>query len=242
MRSHLTDYGFQFNKISLYCDNKSVIALCCNNVQYSRAKHIDVRYHFIKERVENGIVELYFVRMEYQLADIFTKSLPRERFNFLIEKFVIHVKVMKWYDYGYLEENEVQREDQQLYKFREGDFPRLNLRDIEDMLLLLVKKKLSNLEIDVIYDLNMALWMSDITNMTQYTAYKNPQGIIYLDKFKRNKLMRSDELYKFCDGTLTSVRRVFHDIASSLEMDYFLKRRWSKSDKKMSRIMIKAID
>ncbi|GKA18337.1 retrovirus-related pol polyprotein from transposon TNT 1-94 [Tanacetum coccineum] len=86
MRSQLTDYGFQFNKIPLYCDNKSVIALCCNNVQHSRAKHIDVRYHFIKEQVENGIVELYFVRTEYQLADIFTKPLPRERFNFLIEK------------------------------------------------------------------------------------------------------------------------------------------------------------
>ncbi|GJT17619.1 retrovirus-related pol polyprotein from transposon TNT 1-94 [Tanacetum coccineum] len=74
------------SRIPLYCDNKSVIALCCNNVQHSRAKHIDVRYHFIKEQVENGIVELYFVWTEYQLADIFTKPLPRERFNFLIEK------------------------------------------------------------------------------------------------------------------------------------------------------------
>ncbi|GJV17931.1 retrovirus-related pol polyprotein from transposon TNT 1-94 [Tanacetum coccineum] len=86
MRSQLTDYGFQFHKIPLYCDNKSAIALCCNNVQHSRAKHIDVCYHFIKEQVENGIVELYFVRTEYQLADIFTKPLPRDRFNFLIEK------------------------------------------------------------------------------------------------------------------------------------------------------------
>nr|GEU49633.1 retrotransposon protein, putative, Ty1-copia subclass [Tanacetum cinerariifolium] len=82
----LTDYGFQFNKIPLYCDNKSVIALYCNNVQHSRAKHIDVRYHFIKEQVENGIVELYFVQTEYQLVNIFTKPLPRERFNFLIDK------------------------------------------------------------------------------------------------------------------------------------------------------------
>nr|GEW21459.1 hypothetical protein [Tanacetum cinerariifolium] len=80
------DYGFQFNKIPLYCDNKSAIALCCNSVQHSRAKHIDVRYHFIKEQVENEIVKLYFIRTEYQLADIFTKPLPRERFNFLIEK------------------------------------------------------------------------------------------------------------------------------------------------------------
>nr|GEW20305.1 copia protein [Tanacetum cinerariifolium] len=86
MQSQLTDYGFTFNKIPLCCNNKSVIALCCNNVQHLRAKHIDVRYHFIKERVENRIVGLYFVRTEYQLADIFTKPLPRERFNFLIEK------------------------------------------------------------------------------------------------------------------------------------------------------------
>ncbi|GJU21000.1 retrovirus-related pol polyprotein from transposon TNT 1-94 [Tanacetum coccineum] len=60
MRSQLTDYGFQFNKILLYYDNTSAIALCCNNVQYSREKHIDVRCHFIKEQVKNGIVELYF--------------------------------------------------------------------------------------------------------------------------------------------------------------------------------------
>ncbi|GJW64367.1 hypothetical protein Tco_0116251 [Tanacetum coccineum] len=50
------------------------------------AKHIDVHYHFKKEQVENGIVELYFVRTEYQLVDIFTKPLIQDRFNFLIEK------------------------------------------------------------------------------------------------------------------------------------------------------------
>ncbi|GJX19613.1 retrovirus-related pol polyprotein from transposon TNT 1-94 [Tanacetum coccineum] len=58
------DYGFQFDKIPQYCDNKSAIALCCNNVQHSRAKHIDVHYHFIKEQLESGIMELYFVQTE----------------------------------------------------------------------------------------------------------------------------------------------------------------------------------
>nr|GEW58937.1 hypothetical protein [Tanacetum cinerariifolium] len=60
------------------------IALCCNNVQHSKSKHIDIRYHFIKEHVENGVIELYFVNTEYQLADIFTKALGRERIKFLI--------------------------------------------------------------------------------------------------------------------------------------------------------------
>ncbi|GKA15012.1 retrovirus-related pol polyprotein from transposon TNT 1-94 [Tanacetum coccineum] len=86
MRSQLTNYGLVFNKIPMYCDNKSAIALCCNNVQHSRSKHIDIRYHCIKEQVENRVVELYFVRTEYQLADIFTKALGRERLDFLINK------------------------------------------------------------------------------------------------------------------------------------------------------------
>ncbi|GJZ44602.1 retrovirus-related pol polyprotein from transposon TNT 1-94 [Tanacetum coccineum] len=77
MRSQLTDYDLGFNKILMYCDNKSAIALCYNNVQHSRSKHIDIRFHFIKEQVENGVVELYFVNTEYQLADIFTKTVGR---------------------------------------------------------------------------------------------------------------------------------------------------------------------
>ncbi|GKA64311.1 retrovirus-related pol polyprotein from transposon TNT 1-94 [Tanacetum coccineum] len=84
MRSQLTDYGFAFNKIPLYCDNHNAIALCCNNVQHSRSKHIDIRHHFIREQVEKGVVELYFVTMDYQLANIFIKALPRERFDFLL--------------------------------------------------------------------------------------------------------------------------------------------------------------
>ncbi|GKB56682.1 hypothetical protein Tco_0912868 [Tanacetum coccineum] len=83
---HTGYYGLAFNKIPLYCDKKSAIALCCNNVQPSRSKHIDVKYHFIEEHVENGVVELYFKKKEYQVADIFTKALARERFDFLINQ------------------------------------------------------------------------------------------------------------------------------------------------------------
>ncbi|GJV04779.1 hypothetical protein Tco_1338348 [Tanacetum coccineum] len=72
------------NKIPLYCDSQSAIAISCNPVQHSRTKHIHTRYHFIKEQVENGIIELYFVRTEYQLADMFTKALPEERFQYLV--------------------------------------------------------------------------------------------------------------------------------------------------------------
>nr|GEV32840.1 hypothetical protein [Tanacetum cinerariifolium] len=50
------------------------------------SNHIDIRYHFIKEHIENGVIELYFINTEYQLADIFTKALGRERIEFLINK------------------------------------------------------------------------------------------------------------------------------------------------------------
>ncbi|GKE90120.1 hypothetical protein Tco_1567595 [Tanacetum coccineum] len=52
----------------------------------SWSKHIDIRYHFIKENIENGVIELYFVNSEYQLADIFTKALFRDRIEFLFDK------------------------------------------------------------------------------------------------------------------------------------------------------------
>nr|GEU61136.1 hypothetical protein [Tanacetum cinerariifolium] len=86
MRLQLLDYGLGFNKIPIYCDNKSAIALCCNNVQHSRSKHIDIKYHFIKEQVENRVIELYFVNTKYQLADLFTKTLGRDRIEFLINR------------------------------------------------------------------------------------------------------------------------------------------------------------
>ncbi|GJW66361.1 hypothetical protein Tco_0120785 [Tanacetum coccineum] len=141
------------------------------------------------------------------------------------------VKVVKKYDYGYLDKIIVRREDQQLYKFVEGDFPRLNMRDIKDMLLLLVQKKLSNLERDDIFDLNVALRMFTrrvvILKRVEdlQLEVESCQKKLKITRPETFRLMRSDELYKFCDGTLSYVRWVLHDIASSLEMDYLPKRR-----------------
>nr|GEW42743.1 hypothetical protein [Tanacetum cinerariifolium] len=62
------------------------IAISCNPIQHSRTKHITIRYHFIKEHVEKGTIELYFVKMDYQLADLFTKALTADRFNYLVRR------------------------------------------------------------------------------------------------------------------------------------------------------------
>nr|GFC94573.1 hypothetical protein [Tanacetum cinerariifolium] len=59
--TQLTDYGFHFDKLPMYCDSKAAIAISCNPVQHSRNKHIDVRYHFIKEKVKKERFQ-YLVR------------------------------------------------------------------------------------------------------------------------------------------------------------------------------------
>ncbi|GJX27823.1 hypothetical protein Tco_0235902 [Tanacetum coccineum] len=167
---------------------------------------------------------------------------------------VSHVKVMKLYNYGHLEEIKVRREDKKLYKFKECDFPRPNLHDIKEMLLLLmftrrvvILKRVEDLLGVESYQKKLNItrpstFRSDISKRTSYTTYNNSQGIIHLDKYKRNILMHSDELYKFFDRTLTSVRTILHNITSNLRIDYLPKRRWSKLDSKRSRIMIKATD
>ncbi|GKF19579.1 hypothetical protein Tco_0068217 [Tanacetum coccineum] len=82
-----TSSGLQFlgeKLIPIYCDSKSAIAISCNPVQHSRTKRIAVRYHFIKEHIEKGTIELFFVKADYQLADLFTKALPVDMFNYLV--------------------------------------------------------------------------------------------------------------------------------------------------------------
>ncbi|GKA26598.1 hypothetical protein Tco_0712707 [Tanacetum coccineum] len=91
MRTQLLDYGFHYHKILIYCDLKSAIAISCNPIQHSRTKHINIRYHFIKDHVEKGTIELYFVETKYQLADLFTKALRKERFEFLVYKILFHM-------------------------------------------------------------------------------------------------------------------------------------------------------
>ncbi|KAJ9539156.1 hypothetical protein OSB04_031889 [Centaurea solstitialis] len=86
MQSQLRDYGLEYKKIPIYCDSKSAIAISANPVQHSKTKHIDIRYHFLKDNVEKENIELYFVNTEYRLADLFTKALDEKRFNFLISR------------------------------------------------------------------------------------------------------------------------------------------------------------
>ena len=86
IRNQLRDYGFMLRKIPILCDNISAIAISNNPVQHLRTKHIDVRYHFIREHVMNGTVELHFVTSEEQITYIFTKPLDESIFTRLVGK------------------------------------------------------------------------------------------------------------------------------------------------------------
>ncbi|GKB05584.1 hypothetical protein Tco_0833779 [Tanacetum coccineum] len=108
--------------------------------------------------------------------------------------------------------------DRYAFGFKEGNFPRLWINDIEDMLILVISEK-----------------------GTRTLQYKDPQGFIYVDDYKRNRLMRSDEL-KFSDGTLTRLLSSLEDITNNIDMEYLTKRRWSNLEKKRAHFMIKDIN
>nr|GEX82107.1 hypothetical protein [Tanacetum cinerariifolium] len=189
---------------------------------------------------------------------------------------VTHVSVMKKHGYGYLEEIVVRRADNALYKLKEGDFLRLRINDIKDMLLLVVQNRLTNLLGDDVANfaitfrmftkslviqkrvedlqlgvesyqkhINITKLVTTRPNLRKrhpYTPYKNPQGFIYVDGYQRNRLMRSNELYKFNDGTLTWLLSFLEDITKNIDIKYLPKRRWSTLEKKRAQYMIRYIN
>ncbi|GJZ19269.1 hypothetical protein Tco_0555859 [Tanacetum coccineum] len=135
--------------------------------------------------------------------------------------------VKKLYGYGHLEEIVVKRSDEQLYKFKEGDFVDLHLNDIEDMLLLAVQHKLFHLEGSDIRLTRKSLTSPKpqknflkIKFKEPYTPSYDPPGIVYEDMGKQKRVLRADELYKFSDGTLKSVRDEIHHRVLEFRLDY----------------------
>nr|GEY24403.1 retrovirus-related Pol polyprotein from transposon TNT 1-94 [Tanacetum cinerariifolium] len=84
MKSQLTDYDIIYERVPIFCDNTSAIAISNNPVLHSKTKHIDIIYHFIRDHVLKGDIELHFIPTQYQLADIFTKPLEEPTFKRLI--------------------------------------------------------------------------------------------------------------------------------------------------------------
>nr|GEU89101.1 integrase, catalytic region, zinc finger, CCHC-type, peptidase aspartic, catalytic [Tanacetum cinerariifolium] len=215
-----------------------------------------------------------YAELEYDFEECY-KALS-EKLDWENPKGVTHVSIMRKHGYGYLEEIVVRRADNVLYRFKEGDFLQLRINDIEDMLLLVVQNRLTNILRDDVANIAIELRMFtrslviqkrvediqlgvesyqkqinvtkpdttrlDLRKRHPYTSYKDPQGFIYVDDYKRNRLMRFDELYKFSDGTLTRILSLLEDITKNIDMEYIPKRRWSTLEKKRAHFMIKNIN
>ncbi|GKC00689.1 hypothetical protein Tco_0986825 [Tanacetum coccineum] len=140
---------------------------------------------------------------------------------------------MRKHGYGYLEVIVVRRADNVLYRFKEGDFPRLRINDIEDMLILVVQNWLTNLAGDDVADFPIAL-----RTFTEVWLFRSESRICNLE-LKVDALRR---LYKITDGTLTRLLSSLEDITWNIEMEYLPKRRWSTLEKKRAHFMIKDIN
>ncbi|GJX89415.1 hypothetical protein Tco_0341429 [Tanacetum coccineum] len=163
---------------------------------------------------------------------------------------VTNVKVNVWYGYGHLEEIEVQRSDQQLYKFMEGDFPRLHLNDIEDMLIHVVQNRIFNLKGEEIVYLAATLRMFTRCILIQKRVEDLHLGVESYQK-KLNILrplihkVGITDLEPYNTYSNPQVRNKLKDMLNNLEMGYISvmpRRRWSNLDKKWSRIMVKDIN
>ncbi|GKA15795.1 hypothetical protein Tco_0695542, partial [Tanacetum coccineum] len=131
--------------------------------------------------------------------------------------------------------------DQQLYKFKEGDFVNLHLNDIEDMLLFAVQHKLFHLDGSDIINFIVAL---QIEFKEPYTPSYDRPGIVYEDLNKQKRVLLADELYKFSDDTLKSVHDEIHHRVLDFCLDYkeMTKRKWTVVDRKRSGLIIELID
>nr|GEX29386.1 hypothetical protein [Tanacetum cinerariifolium] len=156
---------------------------------------------------------------------------------------ITELKIVEWHNYKHLDWITVRRDDDKLYKFKEGDFKRIHIQDIEDMLLLLVQGKLTNLTVEERFAFNASLrtpdtCCSDLKRKEAYSAYSDPRGFIYQNKDKQNMLMQIDELHKFSDGTLIDVRTALDDRLKGIRMKYLPQTIWRKSDKDRAAAMI----
>nr|GFA15114.1 hypothetical protein [Tanacetum cinerariifolium] len=171
---------------------------------------------------------------------------------------VTELQIVEWHNYKHLDWITVGRDDDKLYKFKEGDLKRLCFQDIKDMLLLLVQEKLTNLTVEERFAFNVSLRMFTRSIVIQWRTkdlqlgvksyqkklnlIRPDTGFIYQNKDKQNRLMRIDELHKFSDDTLNNVRTALDDRLKGIQMKYLPQSIWRKSDKDRAAAMIQAID
>nr|GEU92080.1 hypothetical protein [Tanacetum cinerariifolium] len=148
---------------------------------------------------------------------------------------VIDLKIVEWHNYKHLYWTLVRHDDDKIYKFKEGDFKRLRLQDIEDMLLLLVQGKLSNLTVKERFAFNVSLRMFTRSIVIQRRVEDLQLGVESYQK--RLNVTKPDT-----DGMLNDVRNALDDRLKGIRMQYLPQTIWRKGNKDIAVAMIQAID
>nr|GFA10235.1 hypothetical protein [Tanacetum cinerariifolium] len=173
-------------------------------------------------------------KLEYHLEEFYGYAVNREALDVYSKRRILAVtelKIVEWHDYKHLDWILVRRDDDQIYKFKEGDFK----RRVEDLQLGVesYQKRLNLTKPDT--------YRTDLRRREAYTAYSNPRGFIYQNKDKKNRLMQIDDLYKFSDGTLNDVHNALDDRLKGIRMQYLSTTIWRRGDKDRAAAMIQAI-
>ncbi|GJR23213.1 hypothetical protein Tco_0971740, partial [Tanacetum coccineum] len=148
---------------------------------------------------------------------------------------ITKLEIIDWYNYKHLDWITVHRDDDKLYKFKEGDFNRLHIQDIKDMMLLLVQGKLTNLTVKERLDFNVSLRMFTRSVVIQRRVEDLQLGIESYQK--KLSLTKPDT-----DGTLNDVRTALNDHLKGIRMEYLPQTIWRQSDKDKAGAMIQEID
>nr|GEY69152.1 hypothetical protein [Tanacetum cinerariifolium] len=137
---------------------------------------------------------------------------------------VTELQIIKWHNYKHLDWITVCRDDDKLYKFKEGDFKRLRIQDIE--YIIVIQRRVEDIQLGVkSYQKKLNLtkpdtYRSNLKRKEDYTTYSNPRRFIYQNKDKQNRLMRIDELDKFSHGTLNDVQTALDDRLNGIRIQY----------------------
>nr|GFB22772.1 hypothetical protein [Tanacetum cinerariifolium] len=158
---------------------------------------------------------------------------------------VTELKIVEWHNYKHLDWISLRRDDDKIYKFKEGDFKRLRLQDIEDMLLLLVQGKLSNLTVEARFAFNVSLRMLTRSIVIQRRVEDLQLGV---ESYQKRLNLTKPDTYRpglkqrEVDGTLNDVRNALDDRLKGIRTQYLPHTIWRRGDKDKAAAMIQAID
>ncbi|GJW92116.1 putative reverse transcriptase domain-containing protein [Tanacetum coccineum] len=210
-----------------------------NDLEYLKGGDLSRRYSTSVMKTKAATYQIKWI--EDLVRNLFAANMSSSKDVYSKKRIIAITKIMimKKYDYGYLDEIE------KLTNLTIDKQYALNVVLCIFTRWIVIQRWVEDLQLGVeSYQKTLNLtkpdtFRSNIRNMTTYTAYSDPKGVIYEDQKNRNRLMHADELHKFSDGSLSDVQTTLNDIAKGIRMEYLPKRKWTGLDKRRARVMFR---